>query len=167
MPSAGRTSMARIEAAPLTSTLETTLRLMASMVTIDLPSTRPTIQPAACAALAANVDASSAPASVRVFAVLNIFVAPCYEVRSGLAERPSGHHRWPQLRAASAPDAGAERKLCGRLHEHVRSVSRASAAKTRDPGEKRQSAACARRRSDKICRSGSRLSLRSAGTRSA
>src|SRR5262245_16093385 len=114
MPSAGRTSMARIEAAPLTSTLEATLRLIGSMVTIDLPSTRPTIQPAAWAELAANDDAISAPAMVSVFAVvLNIVVAPCFNGSGGWAARPGGRHRWLQLRTVHSPDAGAERNLYG------------------------------------------------------
>src|SRR5262249_23802816 len=42
-----RTSMPRSGPAPLTSTFEATLRVAGSMVTIDLPSTRPMIQPAA------------------------------------------------------------------------------------------------------------------------
>src|SRR5215470_13449462 len=71
------------------STLEATLRLIGSMVTIDLPSTRPTIQPAAWAELAANVDAINAPVRVSVFAVvLNIVVAPCFNGSSRWAARP-------------------------------------------------------------------------------
>src|SRR5215467_14961190 len=108
MPSAGRTSMARIEAAPLTSTFEATLRLIGSMVTIDLPSTSPTIQPAACAEVAANDDAISAPARVSVFAaVLNIFSRSLLRGSGLVGGAASYRHRWPQLRVARAPDAGA------------------------------------------------------------
>src|SRR6266478_106880 len=61
MPSAGRTSMPRRGPAPLTSTFDVTLRIAGSMVTIDLPSTRPMIQGAAWAPLAPKLDAASAP----------------------------------------------------------------------------------------------------------
>src|SRR5262249_36459905 len=74
MPSAGRTSMPTSIVAPLMSTFIATFLVAGSMVTIDLPSTRPTIQPAAWAELAMRDDATIAPASV--MALLNIGVAP-------------------------------------------------------------------------------------------
>src|SRR5262245_55377837 len=89
MPSAGRTSMARMLAAPLMLALAVTLRVAGSMVTMVLPSTSPMIQPAS-AAVATKEDAASAPAMVRDFIVLSIAVAPCEAV-----------HRWPQLRGRS------------------------------------------------------------------
>ena len=58
------------------SAFEATLRVAGSMVTIDLPSTSPTIQPAAWAPVAAKADAASAPASASSFICLNMEVAP-------------------------------------------------------------------------------------------
>ena len=62
--------------APLTSTLDATLRLAGSMVTIDLPSTRPMIHPAAWAPVATKLEAASAPASAITFIFPNMEVAP-------------------------------------------------------------------------------------------
>src|SRR4051812_40845443 len=58
--------MPTIDAAPLMSVLLVTLRVAGSIVTMDLPSTRPMIQPA-CAVFAARSDAASAPDKAIVF----------------------------------------------------------------------------------------------------
>src|SRR5262245_59805888 len=87
MPSAGRTSIARMPVAPLMSTFDATLRVAGSMVTIDLPSTRPTIQPAAWAEVTTRDDATSAPVRVMVF--LNIGVAP-FEIGPVWVTAPGG-----------------------------------------------------------------------------
>src|SRR5215813_8388142 len=85
MPSAGRTSMPTSEPAPLTSTFDATFQLVGSMVTIDLPSTRPTTQPAAWAPELTKADAASAPASVNNFICLNMEVAPVGSLEIGRA----------------------------------------------------------------------------------
>src|SRR5436190_10247411 len=77
MPSQGRTSIPSKGPAPLTSAVDVTLRLAGSMVTIDLPSTRPTIQPADWALVAVKADAPSALASASTFILANMRVAPC------------------------------------------------------------------------------------------
>src|SRR6266853_6121110 len=74
MPSAGRTSMPSRVAAPLILAVCVTLRLFGSMVTIDLPSTRPMME-AACAEEATK-EVVTAPASRIVLKVLNMGVAP-------------------------------------------------------------------------------------------
>src|SRR6266851_6924103 len=107
MPSAGRTSIPMIAAAPLISALDATLRVAGSIVTIDLPSTSPTIQPAASAPEVTNADAATAPARVSSLICLNM------EVRSrcdGLhAGGPRGcPHRRNQLRGPHHADAGRE-----------------------------------------------------------
>src|SRR5438034_889553 len=84
MPSAGRTSKPISGPAPRTSTFEATLRLVGSMVTMDLPSTRPIIQPA-WAVVATNAEAASAPASDRTFIFPNIGFAPLEMVRGSSA----------------------------------------------------------------------------------
>src|SRR5712672_655700 len=74
MPSAGRTSMPSRVAAPLILAVCVTLRLFGSIVTIDLPSTRPMME-AACAEEATK-EVVTAPASRIVLKVLNMGVAP-------------------------------------------------------------------------------------------
>src|SRR5262245_54702211 len=72
MPSAGRTSTPTSGPEPLTSTFDVTLRLAGSIVTIDLPSTRPIIQPAAWAPVATALDATTAPVSTSTFILANM-----------------------------------------------------------------------------------------------
>src|SRR5262249_22005032 len=72
MPSAGRTSMPSSGPEPLTSTLDVTLRLAGSIVTIEVPSTRPMIQPAAWALVAPALDATTAPVSTSTFILANM-----------------------------------------------------------------------------------------------
>ena len=80
--------MPMIMPAPLMSALDATLRVAGSMVTIDLPSTSPTIQPAAWAPVVTKADAASAPASVSSFICLNMEVAPFMMVdMSGTTQR--------------------------------------------------------------------------------
>src|SRR5215470_8801853 len=86
MPSAGRTSMPTSEPAPLTSTFDATFQLVGSMVTIDLPSTRPTTQPAAWAPVVTKADAASAPARVNNFICLNMEVAPVGSLETGAGD---------------------------------------------------------------------------------
>src|SRR5262245_65927849 len=81
MPSAGRTSMPTSGAEPLTSTLDVTLRLAGSIVTIDLPSTRPMIQPAAWAPVAATLDATTTPVSTNTFILATMVSLPCNDRR--------------------------------------------------------------------------------------
>src|SRR5260370_23413922 len=94
MPSAGRTSMPRRGPAPLTSTFDVTLRVAGSMITIDLPSTSPIIQPAAWAPLAPKLDAASAPVSASTLSFPNMMCS--------LARDP----RMPERQGARA-DAGS------------------------------------------------------------
>src|SRR5258705_12564679 len=73
MPSAGRTSMPRIGPAPRMFTVETTLRVAGSIVTIVLPSTRPTMRScASAAAVVMRADAARMPAPAMVLRVPNI-----------------------------------------------------------------------------------------------
>ncbi len=67
------------------SALVATLRVAGSIVTIDLPSTRPTIQPAAWAPVLTNAEAASAPARVKSFICLNMELLPF--------DRPGGFAR--------------------------------------------------------------------------
>src|SRR5262245_15246066 len=89
MPSAGRTSMPTSGPEPLTSTLDVTLRLAGSMVTIDLPSTRPMIQPAAWAPVAAALDATTAPVSTSTFILANMVSLPCNDPRMPGGQAPA------------------------------------------------------------------------------
>jgi hypothetical protein len=107
MPSAGRTSMPMIIPAPLMSALDATLRVAGSMVTIDLPSTSPTIQPAASAPVVTKADAASAPASVSSFICLNMEVAPFMMVDMSGTTPAGARDAREQLRGRHAPDAGA------------------------------------------------------------
>src|SRR5215510_11276826 len=106
MPSAGRTSMPSSGPEPLTSALDVTLRLAGSIVTIDLPSTRPMIQPAAWAPVATALDATTAPVSTSTFILANMGVAPLQwsEDAGGEAPRPRD-----QLRSGRDRDAGRRR----------------------------------------------------------
>src|SRR4029077_11787448 len=63
--------MPTTDAAPLISALAVTLRVAGSMVTMDLPSIRPTIEPA-CALFAARSDAASGPAKAIVFRCMEV-----------------------------------------------------------------------------------------------
>src|SRR6478672_1326317 len=119
MPSAGRTSMPASGPAPLTSTFDATLRLAGSMVTIDLPSTRPTIQPAAWAPVAAKVVAASAPVSASTFIFPNMEVAPLKMIRVCRVEAYEEPPRCDQLRGRHDADAG-HRRLLRAHHSRVR-----------------------------------------------
>ena len=85
MPSAGRTSMPSTGPAPLIFTVETTFLDAGSMVTMVLPSTRPTIRPCAWAAVVNRADAATAPATAKVLRVPNIDSSLACEV-----DRPAG-----------------------------------------------------------------------------
>ena len=121
MPSAGRTSMPRIGPAPLMSTFDATLRVAGSMVTIDLPSTSPTIQPAAWAPVAMKADAASAPASVTSFICLIMEVAPVglvLENRTSTARVP--RRSGAATSATSQRLRSAQRNLRSDVHVFVR-----------------------------------------------
>src|SRR5262245_28114457 len=112
MPSAGRTSMPTSGPEPFTSTLDVTLRLAGSIVTIDLPSTRPMIQPAAWAPVATALDATTAPVSTSTFILANMGVAPLQwsEDAGGEAPpptRPATERARPGCRAATDLSAAA------------------------------------------------------------
>src|SRR5262245_59845180 len=112
MPSVGRTSMPSNGPEPLTSTLEVTLRLAESIVTIDLPSTRARVQPAAWAPVAAALDATTAPVSTSTFILANMGVSPLQWSADAGGEAPS---RRDQLRSGRDRDAGRQR-ICRPRH---------------------------------------------------
>src|SRR5262245_21843275 len=115
MPSAGRTSMPTSGPEPLTSTLDVTLRLAGSIVTIDFPSTRPMIQHAAWAPLAATLDATTAPVNTSTLILANMVSLPCNDPRMPADKR----RRRDQLRSGRDRDAGRQ-QICRRRRSRIR-----------------------------------------------
>src|SRR5438874_2148006 len=78
--------MPTTDVAPLMATVPVTLRVAGSMVTMDLPSTRPMIAPA-CAVFTARSDAASAPVKAIVFRCMEI--SRSHERQTGMLPPPA------------------------------------------------------------------------------
>src|SRR5215475_8105475 len=105
--------MPRRGPALLTSAFDVTLRVAGSMITIDLPSTSPMIQPAAWAPLAPKLDAASAAVNASTLSFPNMMSLPLKRSAYAGAERCPRRRR--ELRRRASADAGrGEDFLCNR-----------------------------------------------------